>query len=89
MKKNNFFYPVRFFIIGAIGIYQKILSFDHSPMGKTLYPHGFCRFNPTCSEYGKQCFLRFGVIKGGWLTIWRIFRCNPFSQGGNDPIPEK
>lgn len=68
-----------------IKIYQKTLSFDHGPL-RHLYPRGFCRFYPTCSEYGVQAFEKYGVIKGGVLTIWRILRCNPWNKGGNDPL---
>lgn len=68
--------------------YQKVLSFDHSPLGRAAFPNGFCRFYPTCSEYGQQAILRHGVLRGGALTIWRIIRCNPFNPGGHDPVPD-
>ena len=45
-----------------------------------------CKYYPTCSEYTKQAIEKYGVIKGGVLGIWRIFRCNPFSKGGYDPL---
>mgnify|MGYP001170086861 FL=1 len=45
-----------------------------------------CRFYPTCSEYGYQAIEKYGIIKGGGMTIWRILRCNPFSRGGYDPV---
>ena len=47
------------------------------------------RYYPTCSNYGLQAIERFGALKGGLLTLWRILRCNPFSKGGYDPVPEK
>jgi len=47
-----------------------------------------CRFNPSCSEYGREAFVRHGFFKGTWLTIWRILRCNPFSKCGYDPCPK-
>ncbi|MBO5252592.1 MAG: membrane protein insertion efficiency factor YidD [Clostridia bacterium] len=50
---------------------------------------GCCKYIPTCSEYGLVAIERFGVLKGGLLTLWRILRCNPFSKGGFDPVPEK
>lgn len=50
---------------------------------------GCCKYIPTCSEYGLVAIERFGALKGGLLTVWRILRCNPFSQGGYDPVPEK
>ena len=72
-------------VVGLIRFYQKTFSFDHGPL-KTLYPHGFCRFNPTCSEYGAQAIEKYGIIKGGIMTSWRIIRCNPWNKGGNDPV---
>jgi putative membrane protein insertion efficiency factor len=44
-----------------------------------------CRFHPTCSEYGMQAIELHGVVRGVTMTIWRILRCNPFSEGGYDP----
>ncbi|MDD2353872.1 MAG: membrane protein insertion efficiency factor YidD [Patescibacteria group bacterium] len=73
------------FFIGLISFYQKTLSFDHGPL-KIFYPHGFCRFNPTCSQYGKEAIEKHGAIKGGVMTMWRILRCNPWNKGGNDPV---
>lgn len=48
-----------------------------------------CRYHPTCSNYGKECFRRFNFFKASFLTIYRILRCNPLSKGGFDPVPEK
>ncbi len=45
-----------------------------------------CKFYPTCSEYTKQAIKKYGAIKGLFLGIKRIFRCNPFSKGGYDPL---
>ncbi len=46
-----------------------------------------CRFHPTCSAYGREAILRYGMPKGGVLAASRILRCNPFSKGGEDPVP--
>jgi len=46
-----------------------------------------CRFYPSCSNYSIEALQKYGVIKGGWLTIKRIARCHPFHPGGYDPIP--
>ncbi len=48
-----------------------------------------CKFTPTCSQYGLEAIERFGAFKGGFMTLWRILRCNPFSKGGYDPVPQK
>ena len=48
-----------------------------------------CRYTPTFSAYAIEALERFGVIKGGALSIWRILRCNPFGGSGYDPVPEK
>lgn len=45
-----------------------------------------CKFYPTCSEYTKQAIQKYGVLKGIFLGIYRILRCNPFSKGGYDPL---
>jgi len=47
-----------------------------------------CRFTPTCSEYAKQALRRHGPIKGLYLAIWRILRCNPWGGAGYDPVPD-
>ena len=48
-----------------------------------------CRFFPTCSSYALQAIERFGVIKGLYLTLKRVSRCNRFFKGGYGPVPEK
>jgi putative membrane protein insertion efficiency factor len=45
-----------------------------------------CRFTPTCSQYGYEAIAKYGIIKGGWMTVRRISRCHPFSRGGYDPV---
>ena len=67
-------------LIAAIKFYQKYIS----PMKSTK-----CPYFPTCSQYGVDAISKHGAIKGGILTVWRIMRCNPFSKGGVDPVPEE
>ena len=45
-----------------------------------------CKYYPTCSEYTKQAIEKYGFIKGSFLGIKRIIKCNPFSKGGYDPL---
>jgi len=49
---------------------------------------GSCRFTPTCSEYMKDAIKMYGSLKGIWLGIKRILRCNPFGKFGYDPVKE-
>ncbi len=48
-----------------------------------------CRFHPSCSSYAIQALETHGAIKGSYLTIRRLLRCQPFHPGGFDPVPEK
>jgi putative membrane protein insertion efficiency factor len=80
---------VKRFVIAAISVYQCLVSPDHSPLLKALFPDGYCRFYPSCSEYSKRSIEKFGLVKGGFLAIRRILRCNPFSKGGVDPVLDK
>ena len=70
--------PTRF-LIWLIRLYQDKISH---------FLPGRCRFTPSCSAYGIQALERFGAVKGSWLTIKRILRCNPWGGQGNDPVPE-
>ena len=66
-------------LIKLIRFYQKYIS----PLKSTR-----CPYIPTCSQYGLEAIEKYGALKGGLLTVWRILRCNPFSKGGYDPVPE-
>jgi len=65
--------------IGAVRVYQW-----------TLRPvlGGNCRFAPSCSEYAVGALRRHGALRGSGLAAWRILRCNPWCEGGYDPVPE-
>lgn len=66
-------------LISSINIYQRTLSPDHSPR-KALYPYGYCRHYPSCSEYSKLAITKHGSIKGVGISILRIVKCNPLSK---------
>ncbi len=48
-----------------------------------------CRFHPTCSEYSREAYLERGFFAGTYLTVKRIARCNPWCEGGHDPVPKR
>lgn len=73
------------FLISFIRFYQKTLSPDHGFL-KIFFPDGYCRYNPSCSEYSIQAIEKYGPVKGVFIACWRILRCNPWSRGGNDPL---
>jgi len=58
--------------------YQKIFS---------PFMGGNCRFHPSCSVYGYEALEIHGAVKGSWMAIKRIGRCQPFREGGLDPVP--
>ncbi len=53
-----------------------------------VFPNS-CRHIPTCSEYAIEALKVHGVVKGSFLAIWRILRCNPWGTHGYDPVPPK
>ena len=67
-------------LLALIRFYQKYIS----PMKRG----GSCKYIPTCSEYARQAIEKHGALKGSVLAVWRILRCNPFSAGGIDPVPD-
>lgn len=70
---------MRHLLIVLIKWYQLLLS---PIMGNA------CRFHPTCSNYGIEAIEKHGAIKGSYLTIKRIMRCQPLCKGGYDPVPD-
>lgn len=65
-------------LIKLIDFYQKGISPNQPPR---------CRFTPTCSQYAKECYQKFGFLKASYLTTKRLLRCNPLFKGGYDPVP--
>jgi len=73
MLKKVLIYP---FLV-LIKIYQYVIS--------PLLP-GSCRFTPTCSEYSKEAFTKYGILKGFYLSLKRILSCHPWGGHGQDPL---
>lgn len=63
--------------LSLIKLYQKIPGSWHNQ----------CRFYPTCSNYAIEAITKYGFLKGWFLSIKRIIRCNPFGKKGYDPVP--
>ena len=69
---------VKFLVLLMIRMYQSVISPFLGPA---------CRFYPSCSEYAHEAVDKYGVIRGGYLAVRRLFRCHPFHPGGIDPVP--
>ena len=67
-------------LIFFIKIYKVVISPIFEYLGVK------CKYYPTCSEYTKQAIEKYGALKGIFLGMKRILRCNPFSKGGYDPL---
>lgn len=67
-------------LMTLIRVYQWTLS----PMLGTR-----CRFYPSCSCYAHEALARHGALRGTWLAIKRLLRCQPFCPGGYDPVPAR
>ena len=67
-----------YLLILLIRFYQQVIS-----------PHlgANCRYTPTCSAYAIQALQKHGLLKGSWLALRRILRCNPWGGAGYDPVP--
>ena len=70
---------MRSLFIGIIKLYQILVS---PLLGQN------CRFHPTCSHYAIEAIAKHGVIKGGYLSVRRLIKCQPLHEGGLDPVPE-
>lgn len=71
-----------------IRLYQKTLSTDHAFWAKPEI-YRICIHQPSCSEYTYQAIDRFGLVRGSIMGFFRILRCNPWAEGGYDPVPER
>ncbi|MBI2329774.1 membrane protein insertion efficiency factor YidD [Candidatus Daviesbacteria bacterium] len=61
-------------LIKIIGFYQNFLSFDKGALA-ILAPGGACKYSPSCSEYAKRSIREFGVFRGSWFGLKRIWSC--------------
>ncbi|MCJ7471770.1 MAG: membrane protein insertion efficiency factor YidD [Actinobacteria bacterium] len=68
---------MKIIIIFFIKTYKKFIS--------PILPDS-CRFYPSCSQYAMDAIEKYGALKGGMMTTYRILRCNPFNKGGYDPV---
>lgn len=68
---------MKFLVLDILGVYKAMVSPFLPPA---------CRFEPTCSEYAREAVERYGTVKGTWLGLKRILRCQPFCKGGHDPL---
>ncbi len=71
-------------ILQAISFYQKFIS----PIISQVFGI-HCRYYPSCSSYAYQAIEEWGIIKGSYLVLKRLLRCNPLFEGGYDPPPLK
>ena len=71
---------VRNFLMGLVRGYRLLLS---------PWLGSACRFEPTCSAYALQALEKHGAAGGSYLTVCRLARCNPWCNGGHDPVPEE
>ncbi|MET7298323.1 membrane protein insertion efficiency factor YidD [Embleya sp. NPDC005575] len=71
---------MKYLFMGFIRVYQWTISPMLGPV---------CRFYPSCSHYGYEAMSVHGAVKGTYLTVWRILRCNPWNSGGVDPVPPR
>ena len=71
---------MKILLLWIIKFYRKIISPLKPPC---------CKYYPTCSTYALQAVEKHGAVKGILLAVWRLLRCNPWSLGGIDPVPDK
>ena len=71
---------MKYIALFFVKLYRKFIS--------PLFP-ARCKYYPSCSAYSAQAFRKHGFFKGLLLTVWRLLRCNPWSNGGVDYVPEK
>lgn len=71
-------------LIWLLRVYQRVIS---PPLHFLGGPLSGCRFTPSCSQYGIEALQIHGLFRGGWLTLRRLLRCQPWGGQGHDPVP--
>jgi putative membrane protein insertion efficiency factor len=71
------FLLMKFVLLDLLGVYKAVVSPFLPPA---------CRFEPTCSQYASEAIAKYGGLKGTWMGVKRILRCQPFCKGGHDPV---
>jgi len=72
-------------LLKLIGFYQATLSPDHGPF-RHIYSYGYCRHEPTCSEYAKQMIAQRGAVAGSLLATKRVLTCTPWRRVSDKKI---
>ncbi len=67
-------------LIALVRVYQVVISPFVGPR---------CRFYPSCSNYAIEAMRVHGALRGSGMAAWRVLRCNPFNDGGLDPVPPR
>ncbi len=71
---------MKYIFILLVKFYKKCISPLKAPC---------CKYYPSCSSYALEAFEKHGAVKGLILAVWRILRCNPWSMGGIDHVPDE
>jgi uncharacterized protein len=72
-------------------LYMPVLRLLHRSYKRFISPifGDVCRFYPSCSDYALEAFEQHGLFRGGFLALCRLIRCNPWCEGGDDPVPPR
>lgn len=68
-------------------LYRRLSPYLKSILRNLGLSQGRCHFYPTCSDYSRQAFHKYGPLKGAWLSAARLLKCHPWARGGYDPVP--
>lgn len=71
------FLRMKFLVLDLLGVYKAMVSPFLPPA---------CRFEPSCSEYAREAIEKYGAMRGMWMGLKRLLRCQPFCEGGHDPV---